>query len=91
MIVKNIFRMCLNLLTNSNLFTSLRKKIVLIEDMPTFVAYHPEDFWDTIKEYSKFGKFPIVMIMSDSSQGYRVPHQYLNIAFNPIANTLLSK
>lgn len=67
------------------------KKIVLIEDMPTFVAYHPEDFWDTIKEYSKFGKFPIVMIMSDSSQGYRVPHQYLNIAFNPIANTLLSK
>ncbi|XP_063688376.1 cell cycle checkpoint protein RAD17-like [Bolinopsis microptera] len=51
----------------------------------------PQEFWDIIKTYSRTGLYPVVLIISDSVSNVKIPPEHLNIPFNPVADTLMTK
>ena len=67
------------------------RKIVLIEELPHFLIRQPQEFWDIIKTYSRTGLYPVVLIISDSANLVRIPTEYVNISFNPVAETFMNK
>ncbi|KAL5271549.1 hypothetical protein ACHWQZ_G001989 [Mnemiopsis leidyi] len=67
------------------------RKLVLVEELPHFLVRQPQEFWDIIKTYSRTGLYPVILIISDSSNVVKIPPDYLNISFNPVAETFMSK
>ena len=64
---------------------------MLIEELPNFYLRQPQELWDIIKTYSRTGLYPVVLIVSDSVNNVKIPPEYLNIPFNPVADTLMTK
>ncbi|XP_057299668.1 cell cycle checkpoint protein RAD17-like isoform X2 [Hydractinia symbiolongicarpus] len=80
----------------------LKKKIVLIEDLPNFVFRNPSKLHTILRQYHVTGRSPVVFIMSDTHTSEATVHSVFpkniqhelgihNISFNGVAATALKK
>ncbi|XP_036319321.1 cell cycle checkpoint protein RAD17 [Rhagoletis pomonella] len=79
------------------------KRLVLVEDFPNLILSSAETLESILDEFSKFGKSPLIFIVTDSKTrslniSYNIFTEQLknkfhinHISFNPIALTLLQK
>ncbi|XP_054728565.1 cell cycle checkpoint protein RAD17 [Anastrepha obliqua] len=80
-----------------------QKRLVLVEDFPNMIISNAETFETILEEFSKYGKSPLIFIVTDSKTrslniSYNIFTEQLknkfhinHIGFNPIAVTLLQK
>uniref|UniRef100_A0A034VXA3 Cell cycle checkpoint protein RAD17 n=1 Tax=Bactrocera dorsalis TaxID=27457 RepID=A0A034VXA3_BACDO len=80
-----------------------QKRLVLVEDFPNMILSSVDIFEDILKEFSKYGKAPLLFIVADSkSRSLNISYNLFteelknryhihHISFNPIAVTLLQK
>lgn len=80
----------------------LKRKIVLIEDLPNFVFRNPSKLHAILRQYHVTGRSPVVFIMSDTHTSEATVHSVFpkniqhelgihNISFNGVAATALKK
>ncbi|XP_004536122.1 cell cycle checkpoint protein RAD17 [Ceratitis capitata] len=79
------------------------KRLVIVEDFPNIILSNTDTFENILEEYSKYGKSPLLFIVTDSktrslnvsynlfTEQVKNKYHINHISFNPIAVTLMQK